>query len=116
MHEVSHTSIMVKNTKFENISASKYGGIIYSLSSYTKKHVHFINCEYKNISASIGNIAYVLDKNSEPDMPEIEEFKKYNGYIATNPTEIRLSDESIDYITIYSGQTIPSGIKCKIHL
>jgi len=74
-----------------------------------------LDCEFKNITASIGHITYCFDKNSEPNISNINEFKKSKGFIATNPTSIKINNDSLNEISLFSGETIPEGIECKFY-
>ncbi|OUM60072.1 hypothetical protein PIROE2DRAFT_14263 [Piromyces sp. E2] len=103
------------NSTFENISASYYGGIIYSESRNLNESIIFENCEFINCHAKIGDISYSVDKNSEPFISNIDELKKIPSALATNPTNLVLNDNSMNYISLYSGQKIPDGISCKIN-
>jgi len=74
-----------------------------------------LDCEFKNITASIGHITYCFDKNSEPNISNINEFKKSKGFIATNPTSIKINNDSLNEISLFSGETIPEGIEWNIY-
>ncbi|ORX42562.1 hypothetical protein BCR36DRAFT_416049, partial [Piromyces finnis] len=104
-----------ENSKFENITASNYGGLVYSISKYTDRFVHFQQCEFKNIHALIGHIAYSLDLNSEPDFSNIDELKQVQNNFATNPTSLRLNEHSVNSVSLYSGEKIPEAIYCHIY-
>ncbi|OUM60022.1 hypothetical protein PIROE2DRAFT_63399 [Piromyces sp. E2] len=111
-----YNSVLISNSTFENTSASKYGGVIYSLSEFTGKCITIENCEFKNNSALLGNAIYSLNKNSEPKISNIKELREIKGLVSTNPTKISIINDinNDNIISIYSGEKIPDNIKCKI--
>jgi len=111
-NERSDSLLNIKNALFQNNSASKYGGVIYSLSKYSNKYVKLIDCEFQNNTAIMGYISYSLKKESEPEISNIDELRKEKGAIATNPTKIKLNDDSLYSISILSGEKLPEGIAC----
>jgi len=108
------SEIKINNSKFENVTANRYGGIIYSLSKLTPSFVSFNDCEFKMTKAYIGNIAYSLDKYSEPYISNVNELKQIKGNMASNPTNIKINEEYKDIIELYSGEKLPDNITCNI--
>ncbi|OUM70448.1 hypothetical protein PIROE2DRAFT_56759 [Piromyces sp. E2] len=106
----------VINSYFENINASIYGGVVFSLGEYTNKHVRFEECVFKNTTVSIGGISFSLDKKSEPYFSNIDEIRKTEGAFATNPTKVILNSNSKDKFILFSGEKIPEGITCNYYL
>ncbi|KAG4102830.1 hypothetical protein H8356DRAFT_929991 [Neocallimastix lanati (nom. inval.)] len=108
--------IEFKNSIFENNSALKFGGVVFSLSSYTKKHVSFQNCEFRNNHAMNGHISFSLNnKDSEPNFSNIKDLKEIPGLLSTNPTKLKLSEDLLERISLFSGDRIPEGISCKLY-
>jgi len=115
LNKGSVASVKITNCSFESISAKKYGGIVYSHSKYTPYYVFFDDCNFKNVSATFGNICYSLDKNSEPSISNMEELKKEKGNMATNPTMIQFSQGSQTSVSLLSGEKLPNGLECNIY-
>ncbi|ORX58413.1 hypothetical protein BCR36DRAFT_111736 [Piromyces finnis] len=112
LDEASPTIVTINNSNFVNIKANRYGGILYSLSKHINDRVSFNDCNFKGSKASIGNILYVIDKDSEPYISNMDDLKKIKGNIATNPTKIKLN-YILDTIELYSGDKLPDNIACK---
>jgi len=108
-----NTDIKINSSFFENIRASKYGGIVYSLSKSTPNCISFNECQFLNVSASFGNIVYSLDKDSEPVISNMDEIKIIKGNVATNPTKLKFNDNSPNKVALFSGNKLPEGISCK---
>jgi len=114
MHSgTSNCKFKAINSKFYNNTASKYGGVIYSLSPNTNRYIVIQDCDFKDNKALIGDSIYSLNITSEPNITDIDSLKNIKGFFATNPTRISLNEKSINEISIYSGEKIPSGIICK---
>ncbi|ORX84045.1 hypothetical protein BCR32DRAFT_242932 [Anaeromyces robustus] len=103
-----------KNTEFENIEASKYGGIIYSISDLTPKYINFNNCKFTNVDAQLGPVVFSLNNKSEPVISNMSTLKKKN-LVATNPTYLEFLPNVSTSYNILSGEKIPTGIKCNIY-
>ncbi|ORX47605.1 hypothetical protein BCR36DRAFT_413546 [Piromyces finnis] len=114
MKESSETSFDFRNVFFENNHASKYGGVIYTLSKYSKRYINLVDCKFKNNTALNGYIVYSYNKDSEPTISNIKELRKEKGALATNPTKIKFNKNSLFDVAIYSGEKLPSGISCNI--
>jgi len=107
------THVYFENSKFINNTALKYGGVLYSISeNVNDENIRFMDCEFIDNKAMIGNIAYSYDKKSEPYITNIDELKEIPNNFATNPTSIKFYEDFINGISLYSGQTIPEGISC----
>ncbi|OUM70479.1 hypothetical protein PIROE2DRAFT_1345 [Piromyces sp. E2] len=111
----SNTLFDIKKSIFKNNNASKYGGIIYSLSEFTRKYITLEECTFENNTAQLGNVLYSLNKESEPQISNIDELRKEKGAIATNPTKVILNDDSLYDISVMSGEKFPEGISCSIY-
>ncbi|KAG4086189.1 hypothetical protein H8356DRAFT_1298006 [Neocallimastix lanati (nom. inval.)] len=117
----SKTNFTVNNSNFYMISANNggvaktssmnYGGVIYSESKLTNSHVFFNNCEFIPEYNDRGSISYAHCIESEPYFSNADELKmEYDYAFSTNPTKIALSSESLDSISVFSGESIPSNI------
>ncbi|ORX47569.1 hypothetical protein BCR36DRAFT_92865 [Piromyces finnis] len=115
LDERYHTRINIINSKFENNTASKYGGVIYSKDKLTPKSVKVENCEFINNKALIGNDIYTLKIDYEPLISNREYLKNIKGSLATNPTKIKLNNDTFNDLLIKSGDKIPEGITCSIY-
>ncbi|OUM60345.1 hypothetical protein PIROE2DRAFT_13890 [Piromyces sp. E2] len=102
------------NSYYVGNRASKYGGVIYSMGPYNFKHVHFINDTFIDNHAELGDIIHTYSINTSPTFTNIEEIEAIEGAISTNPTSFILDEDSIKSISIYSGDSIPSNITCKL--
>lgn len=109
-------SVTIRNSTFENLTASKYGGVIYSNSLNSNNRILLENCKFINNHALIGDILYSLTKDSGPVISNIDEIKDIKGLLATNPTYIKLDDDSFKNLTIISGEKIPNGISGMIEI
>jgi len=104
--------IQIFNSIFINNSASKFGGVIYSLGEYNFNHTLFSNCTFNNNHAESGNIIYAHSKYSLPsigiikstDISTIPEYFKKDGD----------GDEEVK-ISILSGERIPEGLKYRLY-
>ncbi|ORX87196.1 hypothetical protein BCR32DRAFT_240335 [Anaeromyces robustus] len=113
---IANINILFKNSIFMNNIAKKYGGVAYLISPRITPCLKFDQCQFLNNKATRGSIVYSLNMNSEPQISNSEELKKIDGAFATNPTKIRLDENTLtSNITIYSGEKIPEGISCKIY-
>ncbi|KAG4108227.1 hypothetical protein H8356DRAFT_1069033 [Neocallimastix lanati (nom. inval.)] len=111
----SNTRINVNDSIFKNNVASKFGGVIYSSSLYTNYSVSFNNCIFINNYAKIGQIAFSLNKDSEPKFSNIDELREKKGLISTNPTKLILSNNITNNISLLSSDLFPSGVLCNIY-
>jgi len=112
----SNTRINVNDSIFKNNVASKFGGVIYSSSLYTNYSVSFNNCIFINNYAKIGQIAFSLNKDSEPKFSNIDELREKKGLISTNPTKLILSNNITNNISLLSSDLFPSGVLCKYYI
>ncbi|OUM56930.1 hypothetical protein PIROE2DRAFT_18248, partial [Piromyces sp. E2] len=107
--------VTFENSKFENNTASVYGGVFYSETEFADRFINFIDCEFINNKAMIGDIAYSYNLKSEPNITNIDVLKENPGNFATNPTSVKLNENAFHNISIYSGQRIPEEISCSIY-
>jgi len=105
------TGIEIHTSEFTNNTASKFGGIIYSLGEYNNYHMKLVNNQYNNNNAKLGNIIYSYSLNSLPDIVS-DNINKDD--IVTLPSYFEVDKNSYedDEITILSGESIPDGITC----
>ena len=104
--------IIIDSSKFINNTASKFGGVIYSLGPYNSKHLYISNCEFYNNNAKLGKNIYSYSTYSSATMQ--------NSYIniediVSLPTKFEIDTDSLeeDKVSILSGEKIPEGISCK---
>jgi len=102
--------IKVSNSKFINNTASKFGGVIYSVGENNDESISFTNCYFYNNHAKLGNIMYTHSKNA---LPYIGSYKLTD--ISTIPTYFKMYGNTVKEISILSGENIPEGIKCKLN-
>jgi len=100
----------VNGCEFTNNTASKFGGVIYSLGKYNILHTEFQNCTFNNNHAKLGDVVYGYSINSMPLISNIKELSSTD--VATLPTYFEIDNNSIDKISILSGENIPEGITC----
>jgi len=112
INDKSAYGIMVNNCQFTNNTASKYGGVIYSLGEFNNKHVNFYNCNFYDNHAKLGNVLYSYSSMSSPIMNNCN---LNSNDIVTLPTYFEVDEYSYegDEISILSGENIPEGITCK---
>jgi predicted outer membrane repeat protein len=115
LFESSNTLMEFRNSIFENNTASKYGGVIYSNSEFTNKYIRMYDCTFINNHAQIGHTLYSLNKESEPYISNINELRAIQGSVMTNPTKLILNDNNIKTISLISSDVLPSGISCSIY-
>jgi len=102
--------IKVNDTKFINNTASKFGGVIYSVGENNVGSISFTNCYYYNNNAKFGNIIYTLSKDTLPDIGYLN-----STDVATIPAYFKMYGNVVNEISILSGENIPEGIKCKLY-
>jgi len=112
-NQVTGSKIEIRNSEFINNTANKYGGAIQSIGEYNDLHFFIINCKFINNQASLGNDIYTLTKKSLPRISNINMLELDKESIVTNPTRIKLVDDSFQKISIYSGESIPNNIYSK---
>ena len=67
------TSIKVNSGVFINNTASKFGGVIYSLGKYNNYHVELNTCKFNNNQAKLGGVVYGYSISSFPKISNIEQ-------------------------------------------
>jgi len=101
--------VKVSNSKFINNTASKFGGVIYSVGENNAKSLSFTNCYYYNNHANFGNILYTISKNSLPYIGNLNSVD-----VSTIPKYFKMYGNEVKEISILSGESIPEGIKFKL--
>jgi len=91
---------------FINNTASKFGGVVYSIGE--NNLVKFSNCSYYNNHASSGNTLYVHSKGAMPNIGELD-----SNDISTIPAYFEI--QGYKEISILSGESIPEDIMCNIN-
>jgi len=100
--------VTVANSMFINNTASKFGGVMYSMGQHNYKHISFTNCNYENNHAKFGNIIYAYSLSTLPNIGILN-----SSDISTIPVYFKMDGNEGDEINIFSGESIPEGIKCK---
>ncbi len=108
-----YTNIGVNEVVFTNNTASKFGGVIYSIGEYNAKRMSFLDCSYNNNHAQFGNIIYGHTKKT---LPKIGHYSEKNGDVSTIPSYFEMCGNVVDEISILSGESIPEGIMCKLKI
>ncbi|OUM62046.1 hypothetical protein PIROE2DRAFT_11750 [Piromyces sp. E2] len=120
MNNSEDYTINFNNCYFENNHAIYYGGIVYSHKYFDDGYIprfsnyYFNDCIFKNNTAKKGNISFSFEKSHEPYFSNIEELRKIEGAFVTNPSYIELTSDSVDSISLYSGEKLPFEIKFQI--
>ena len=104
------TFLSSDNSVFIGNKASNYGGVIYSMGPYDNLHIQINDCTFTDNHAKLGDIIYSLSRESTPYINNIKELEAIEGAVVTNPTKLILDEDSINKISIYSGDTIPNNI------
>jgi len=113
IHTTSISGFTSTYCEYTNNTASKYGGVVYSLGEYNGLHSALTNCTFDNNHAKLGNIVYGYSKDSIPDISNIQEINSIDkNNIVTLPTYFEIDLNTNDKISILSGETIPEGIAC----
>jgi len=102
--------IRVNNCKFINNTASRFGGVIYSIGENNPEGILFKNCTYINNHARFGNIMYAHARNKLPNIGILNP-----NELSTIPEYFEMYGNIVERISILSGESIPKGIKCKIN-
>ncbi|OUM69449.1 hypothetical protein PIROE2DRAFT_2535, partial [Piromyces sp. E2] len=110
----SSANLNFMDSIFENNTAINYGGIVYSNNLNTNRFVNFENCEFINNNAFLGDISFCLTKESEPQFSNKDDLRKIKGNFVTNPTEIRISSDSVKSVSLFSGDTLNEKINCNL--
>ena len=100
----------IQNSIFTNNTASKFGGVIYSIGENTHERIIFNNCEFDNNHAQFGNIIYAQSKDSLPSVGSLN-----SNDVSTIPAYFEKYGNKTERISILSGESIPEGIMCKFH-
>jgi len=101
--------IQVYNSSFINNTASKFGGVIYSLGEYSGMRMNFTYCYFENNHAKYGNIVYAYSKERAP---EIENLNSMD--ISVIPSHFQMDEKGVEKISILSGESIPKDIMCML--
>jgi len=104
----SISGIEVKNSKFINNVASKFGGVIYLTGYYDYNYMKFKDCYYYSNHAKFGNIVYARSKNF---MGFINDLNPTD--VMTFPAYFEMYGNVVEEVSILSGERIPEGIMCK---
>jgi len=112
INKITGSNIYVLNSNFIDNKASKYGGVVHSLGKYNNYHFVLLYCNFINNYAYLGNDIYSISRESMPYITNIKQLESTKNSVATNPTSFKLNDNSIDRISIFSGDTIPNNILC----
>jgi len=114
MHDSSVSGFISNDCEYINNTASKYGGVIYSLGENNRIHTEFNNCIFNNNHAKLGDIVYSYSINSIPVLKSNDKEISFDtNDIITLPTYFELDPNTIDKVSILSGENIPEGITCK---
>eukprot|EP00833_Pecoramyces_ruminatium_P003568 jgi/Orpsp1_1/1177600/evm.model.c7180000062083.1 len=106
----NNSSIIFNNSIFEKNYSLNNGGVIYSTSKLTYLYVIFNECIFEKNSGFQGDIAYSISKLDEPYFSNIDELRKIYNAFATNPVNLKLTDDSLKSLFILSGETISNEI------
>jgi len=98
------------NSAFINNTASKFGGVIYSLGKYNRMRIGFTDCYFENNHAKYGNVIYAYSKDAAP---EIENLNSTD--ISVIPSRFQICGDEVDKISILSGESIPEHIMFKLY-
>jgi len=104
--------ITVANCTFINNTASKFGGVIYSIGEYNARRMAFSGCHYNNNHAQSGNIIYGHSKNTIQGIGQI--LMNFDD-VSTIPAKFEMVGDVYDEITIHSGDSIPDNIMFKMY-
>ena len=104
-------NVNVNNSTFTNNTASKFGGVIYSIGENNIKRLSFKKCNYNNNYAKLGNIIYGHSKYTLPNIG----YNLKKSDVSTIPTYFEMYGNIVDDISILSGESIPEGIMCKLN-
>ncbi|KAG4090729.1 hypothetical protein H8356DRAFT_1712144 [Neocallimastix lanati (nom. inval.)] len=110
--------VLFDNCQFNNNTAVKQGGVVFSISEFSSKNVTFNNCKFNNNTANLGNISYSYDIPSEPQFTNIENFEILKANIknfVTNPSYIKLDPDSTKSIHTLSGEIIQDTISYNMY-
>jgi len=110
LNQKTGTQVNTINSVFIGNKASKYGGVIYSIGPYDNLHIQINYCTFTDNHAKLGDIVYSLSRESIPYFSNLEKLEAIEGAVVTNPTKLILDENSINKVSIYSGDTIPNNI------
>lgn len=102
--------IYMTNSTFTNNTASKFGGVIYSLGQYNNDRISIVDCTFNNNHAESGNIIYAHSKKNLSFI-----VNKNSNDVSTIPEYFKKVGNKGEGISILSGESIPEGIKCKFN-
>ncbi len=105
MNENTSSLISIMGCYFANNTASKYGGVVYSMNEYNKKHIYFMFNEFGKNYAKLGDVTYGISKNAMIDIDKVK-----NSDIRTPPSYFKLNNTSYSSISLLSGENIPKNI------
>ena len=97
---------------FINNTASKFGGVIYSVGENNYKRINITECAYINNHAEFGNIIYAYSNDT---LPNIGSYIENMDDVSTIPAYFEKYGNIVEDITILSGESIPEGIMCKLN-
>jgi len=102
----------VYDCTFTNNTASKFGGVIYSVGKFNNRRLNFTECYYYNNHAKFGNIIYT---HSNKTLLNIGSYIESIDDVSTIPAYFATDGNIAEDITILSGGSIPEGIMFKLY-
>jgi len=79
-----------------------------NLNNNTK--ISFNDCKFINNIAEKGGISYTYSIDYVPYFSNFEELKNIDNAIVTNPSHLKLTENSLNFITMLSGETVKNKI------
>jgi len=102
--------IKIINCEFINNTASRFGGVIYSIGEHNHEGLFFQNCTYYNNHAKFGNIMYAHARNRLPRIGVLDPSE-----LSTIPEYFEMYGKIVEKISILSGESVPEGIQFKLY-
>jgi len=110
-HPGSDKFIKINNSTFINNTASKFGGVVYSMGEHNPNRMIFTNNSFYNNHAKFGNVLYTHSKAALLDVGEYLN----SSDISTPPAYFQMYGNLVEEISILSSGSIPEDIMCKLN-
>ncbi|KAL6617723.1 7 transmembrane sweet-taste receptor of 3 GCPR-domain-containing protein [Neocallimastix sp. 'constans'] len=108
----SGSSVEFNNSTFSKNYSMYNGGVIYSKVKSLYLYISFNNCIFDDNSCHYqGFISYSLSKSDEPFFSNIDELRKIENAFATPPVNLRFISNSLNSVSLLSGESLQNDIK-----
>ncbi|KAG4094049.1 hypothetical protein H8356DRAFT_1401741 [Neocallimastix lanati (nom. inval.)] len=107
----SGSSVEFNNSKFSRNYSLFNGGVLYSKVKSAYLYISFNDCIFDDNSCHYqGKISYSLSKLDEPFFSNINELRQIENAFATPPVNLRFISNSLNSISLLSGESLQNDI------